>query len=527
MAYLEVNDINKSFGSNKVLKGISFTLDKGDVLAIIGSSGSGKTTLLRCITFLEKADRGILRVGGGTLLDMSDVVVPDGTLASALSSPATSDLKALRLKGLYRKFMSTPLILAERADKRELPLPKSGESAEYYAEYICNPYASKTLRDMAKEKYIAARNAQLNYERIDDTDAISSDIKTKQRDPSATVRIKKELSELNRKRKDKLKADFASTDADSYMRILTLKDCPDKLLRKAAAKFLTYYNGDKVEVATPKEIASDLNKFAAARALGKSALKAMGNEAYIRSKRLHFGLVFQSFNLFPQYTVLKNIMLAPLLMIDEELKMLSLYDRAAKLKTKEGYNDSKSAIKKAQAYIAKADIIAGTLASEDVAAAKAAVAAVREGGAKGNLKSDYVRRRRAEIEKHAYALLEQVGLSDKAKSYPCELSGGQCQRVAIARALAMRPNILCFDEPTSALDPELTGEVLKVIKGLKSSDRTMIVVTHEMDFAKAVADKVIFMAGGVIEECGTPEEVFDNPKSEITKAFLNKSNESF
>ncbi len=92
MAYLEVNDINKSFGSNKVLKGISFTLDKGDVLAIIGSSGSGKTTLLRCITFLEKADRGILRVGGGTLLDMSDVVVPDGTLASALSSPVTSEI---------------------------------------------------------------------------------------------------------------------------------------------------------------------------------------------------------------------------------------------------------------------------------------------------------------------------------------------------------------------------------------------------------------------------------------------------
>ncbi|MDE5618078.1 MAG: ATP-binding cassette domain-containing protein, partial [Clostridia bacterium] len=148
---------------------------------------------------------------------------------------------------------------------------------------------------------------------------------------------------------------------------------------------------------------------------------------------------------------------------------------------------------------------------------------VSAGEAKGRLRTVYIRRRKAEIEKNAYALLEQVGLSDKAKAYPCELSGGQCQRVAIARALAMRPNILCFDEPTSALDPELTGEVLKVIKGLKSSERTMIVVTHEMDFAKAVADKVIFMAGGVIEACGTPNEVFDTPQSEVTKAFLNKN----
>ena len=113
------------------------------------------------------------------------------------------------------------------------------------------------------------------------------------------------------------------------------------------------------------------------------------------------------------------------------------------------------------------------------------------------------------------------------RSYPCELSGGQCQRVAIARALAMRPNILCFDEPTSALDPELTGEVLKVIKGLKSSDRTMIVVTHEMAFARDVADKVLFMTGGIVEESGTPEEVFDHPKSEITKAFLRKSEEKY
>ncbi|MBQ9151001.1 MAG: amino acid ABC transporter ATP-binding protein, partial [Clostridia bacterium] len=125
----------------------------------------------------------------------------------------------------------------------------------------------------------------------------------------------------------------------------------------------------------------------------------------------------------------------------------------------------------------------------------------------------------------AKALLAKVGLSDKADQYPWQLSGGQQQRVAIARALCMSPDILCFDEPTSALDPELTGEVLSVIRGLKSSDSTMIVVTHEMEFARSVADKVIFMANGVIEEEGTPDEVFGNPKSSLLQAFLHKSQE--
>ncbi len=172
------------------------------------------------------------------------------------------------------------------------------------------------------------------------------------------------------------------------------------------------------------------------------------SDAEIREKRLHFGLVFQQFNLFPQYTVLKNITLAP-------------------------------------------DLREPNNKEEHLATAK--------------------------------TLLEKIGLSDRADAYPCQLSGGQQQRVAIARALAMEPDILCFDEPTSALDPELTGEVLKVIRSLKSSDSTMIVVTHEMAFARDVADKVIFMADGVIEECGTPDEVFGNPKSPRLKAFLAKT----
>lgn len=131
-----------------------------------------------------------------------------------------------------------------------------------------------------------------------------------------------------------------------------------------------------------------------------------------------------------------------------------------------------------------------------------------------------------EAEAYGMELLSRVGLADKHASYPDMLSGGQQQRVAIARALALEPDILCFDEPTSALDPELTGEVLRVIKDLKSTGSTMIVVTHEMEFARNVSDKVLFMADGVVEEAGTPEEVFGTPQSDKTKSFLNKSLES-
>ena len=247
MALLEVKNIKKSFGKTEVLKDISFSLEKGEVLAIIGSSGSGKTTLLRCLNFLETHDSG-------------DIVV-NGKLLS---------------------------------DGRE------------------------------------------------------------------------------------------------------------------------------------------------------GALK----EEEMRENRLHFGLVFQSFNLFPQYSVLKKITLAPNLL---------------KKATPEN------------------------------------------------------------IEKTAKALIAKVGLKENFDFYPCQLSGGQQQRVAIARALALDPEILCFDEPTSALDPELTGEVLKVIRELKGSDNTMIIVTHEMNFAKNVADKIIFMADGIIEEMGTPDEIFGNPKSEKLKAFIEKA----
>jgi len=195
----------------------------------------------------------------------------------------------------------------------------------------------------------------------------------------------------------------------------------------------------------------------------------------LRNKRLNFGLVFQSFNLFPQYTVIKNITLAPTLLLKDKIKNYKKELKAQKLKGKE----------------------------------------IKE------KLQQFKEKEKSAIEKEGLDLLEKIGLSDKINSYPCQLSGGQCQRVAIARALALKPKVLCFDEPTSALDPELTGEVLQVIKSLKGKDRTMIIVTHEMGFAKNVSDKVLFLANGVVEEFGVPEEVFDNPKSEKLKTFLS------
>lgn len=259
MAILEVNNISKSFGSTKVLKDISFSMEKGQVASIIGSSGSGKTTLLRCLNFLETPDTGTIEVNSELIFDAADI----------------------------------------------------------------------------------------------------------------STQKKKEL----------------------------------------------------------------------------------------REKSMHFGLVFQNFNLFPQYTTLKNVMLASELLAKDR---------------KDYRNNSKQI--------------------------------------------------RAEIEKNARDILGQMDLSDKLDLYPYQLSGGQQQRVAIARALALNPDILFFDEPTSALDPELTGEVLRVIKGLAEKNMTMVIVTHEMAFASQVSDEIIFMDGGVIVEKGAPSQVLQNPHEERTKQFLSRYN---
>ena len=178
-------------------------------------------------------------------------------------------------------------------------------------------------------------------------------------------------------------------------------------------------------------------------------------EKEIRQKRLHFGMVFQSFNLFPQYTALKNVMLAQELLAKEQKK-----------------------------------------------------------------------ERPGEMEARSRELLARMGLADRADHYPHQLSGGQQQRVAIARALALKPDIMCFDEPTSALDPELTGEVLRVIRSLAEENTTMIIVTHEMAFARDVADQVIFMDNGGIVEQGPAREVIENPREERTRKFLTRYSQS-
>ncbi len=260
MALLEVNGLEKHFGRTRVLENITFSLEKGQALAVIGSSGSGKTTLLRCLNFLETPNTGSISVGGDILFDAAD--------------PATQ------------------------------------------------------------------------------------------------------------------------------------------------------------------------------------------RESEVRRKRLRFGLVFQSFNLFPQYTALQNVMLAGELLAKE----------------RPDYRQNKAAIQR-------------------------------------------------ELREHALSLLEQMGLSQRADHAPHQLSGGQQQRVAIARALALKPDILCFDEPTSALDPELTGEVLKVIRSLAEQKTTMIIVTHEMAFARDVADQVIFMDGGLIVEQGNARQVIEHPQEARTQQFLSRFSE--
>ncbi|MDO4976578.1 MAG: amino acid ABC transporter ATP-binding protein [Eubacteriales bacterium] len=184
------------------------------------------------------------------------------------------------------------------------------------------------------------------------------------------------------------------------------------------------------------------------------------NDRELRDRRLHFGMVFQQFNLFPQYTALENVTLAEKLLAQEQV----------------GFKANKKEILD-------------------------------------------------QIDDHGMELLDMMGLKDRASHYPHQLSGGQQQRVAIARALALKPDILCFDEPTSALDPELTGEVLKVIRGLAEQKTTMIIVTHEMAFARDVADEIIFMDGGYIVEQGPAKQVIDNPQEERTRQFLSRYSE--
>lgn len=190
-------------------------------------------------------------------------------------------------------------------------------------------------------------------------------------------------------------------------------------------------------------------------------------EKYLRRKRLNFGLVFQQYNLFPHCTVKKNVSLAPTFLMKDEFRAYKKVEKDPKARRK------------------------------------------------------FKKRRKDEIAEETMRLLAKVGLGDKANEYPCSLSGGQEQRASIARALALHPKVLCFDEPTSALDPELTGEVQKVMKSLRDDGTTMVIVTHDMEFAKAVSDRAIFIQDGVVVESGKTEELFSNPKTERLQNFLN------
>ena len=219
------------------------------------------------------------------------------------------------------------------------------------------------------------------------------------------------------------------------------------------------------------------------------------------------GMVFQNFNLFPQYNALKNVTLALDLREDRLLK-----------ERKKTYKKLKKSLTKYKKELFSTN-------QQDVAEGLYNERLTEIANLEQLITKSYVKSAKEKNLEVANSLLNRVGLADKKQNYPCELSGGQQQRVAIARALALEPDIICFDEPTSALDPELTGEVLKVIKSLKEDGHTMIIITHEMEFAKNVSDKVMFMAEGVIEEMGTSEQIFNNPKSEKTRAFLQKSAE--
>lgn len=314
---LQVVDLNKSFGRNHVLRDISFSMKKGEVVAIIGSSGGGKSTLLRCLTFLERAQSGSISIGGEEIV--------------------TSKLQPVKPK--FTAMQKIPM----GAGKKFMLLSKVDEGGKQKLQFFKKVDVENTYKYKFFSKYVP-------------------------------------------------------TDADG-------------------------------------------------NALSEMQVSSYPNDNILREKALKMGLVFQDFNLFPHKTVIENLIMAPMLV--------------------KGM-DKQTALDIAEEQLAK------------------------------------------------------VGLSEKANAYPCEISGGQKQRVAIARALCMSPEILCFDEPTSALDPELTGEVLKVISGLRDSGTTMLIVTHEIMFAREVADKVIFLDGGKILEYGDAKQVIDNPKEQRTRDFMDK-----
>ena len=413
MAFLEVKNYTKKFGENEVLKGISFSLEKGEVLAIIGSSGGGKTTLLRCLNFLEIPDGGELRLGGEKLFDAAE---------KKQNSDNRIREKRLHFGLVFQQFNLFPQYTVFKNITLAQTLLAKQDYRRRKEEFAANlREASKSERQLLKD-----RQKREIYE-------ITAEMKS--RDKAAAAEHRAELKKMRAEHAAALKA---VSDAQS--------SGPNGTDKAEQRKIFAELKEEQ-----KKERANVLAEYEKERDSAAAARREM-----LEQKRAEYAAALEKASRIPALSA-------------EEKKARKAEQR---------------------------EILVEIKANQ-----------------------------KARIEEKAESLLARVGLSEKRDSYPYELSGGQQQRVAIARALALNPDILCFDEPTSALDPELTGEVLKVIKGLKSSDSTMIVVTHEMEFAKNVADHVIFMADGVIEEEGTPAEVFEHPKSEKTAAFLRKSSE--
>ena len=471
MKRLEVKNLHKKFDNIEVLKGVSFELNQGDVISIIGSSGSGKTTLLRCLNFLELPDKGEIAIDDRTLFD-----------------------------GL----IDTKLTYNELAQRRK-PFGLVFQNFNLFPHYnvMQNITIAPTL-DLPRK--IREYKSQL-FEEIKPTNA--NEIKKLSEKKKKALKILKDyiFEKFNKKsdeiveEKNTLKTKVQDLrDKSKLLKVIaktTIKDTPEKK--------------DEIQNKLNQDLESNKKMIQFHKEQSNTKIESLTLEL----KKIKNDIVSE------------NVSEEKKKKIAEYKKEIEGYkERIQSLKNEESkyqkkISTLKSEIKELKEKKIDKDIEAINQKKQEIESIKKEEKCRIEELNKQvkKIAEEY----KKEIESKTEAILKRVGLFERSKAYPCELSGGQQQRVAIARALAMSPEILCFDEPTSALDPELTCEVLNVIKDLKKDKITMIVVTHEMEFARSVSDKVIFMADGIIEEVGTPEEIFGNPKSEKLKQFLNKS----
>ena len=471
MERLEVKNLYKKFDNIEVLKGVSFELNQGDVISIIGSSGSGKTTVLRCLNFLELPDKGEIAIDDRTLFD-----------------------------GLIDK----KLTYNELAQRRK-PFGLVFQNFNLFPHYsVMQNITIAPILDLPRK--IREYKSQL-FEEIKPTNA--NEIKKLSEKKKKTLKILKDyIFEKFNKKSDEI----AEEKNKLRTKVQDLRD-KSKLLKVIAKKIIkdTPEKKDEIQNKLNQDLESNKKMIQFYKEQSKTKIELLTLEL----KEIKNDIESE------------NVSEEKKKKIAEYKKEIKGYkERIQSLKNEESeyqkkVNTLKSEIKELKEKKTDKDIEAINQKKQEIESIKKEEKCRIEELNKQvkKMAEEY----KKEIESKTEAILKRVGLFERSKAYPCELSGGQQQRVAIARALAMSPEILCFDEPTSALDPELTCEVLNVIKDLKKDKITMIVVTHEMEFARSVSDKVIFMADGIIEEVGTPEEIFSNPKSEKLKQFLNKS----